>query len=239
VHLLEKLGLMVPVGAWVLKEACTQMRSWNEQFADLDHLFVSVNLGARQIAQEGFADTVAAALDESGLPPEHLVVDITEDALRFNKSETWNPVRGVKFLGVRAALDDFGTGESGMTYLRELQVDFLTIHRQFLEGLGQVEEDTAIIRSMVELGRELGIATIAEGIETTEQARLIKEIGPDYLQGYYYGRPELPETTEALLADGPTIEGSEDWKMAYSGMAPPPDEDAAEEGPPDEGASFS
>ncbi|MDZ7732901.1 MAG: EAL domain-containing protein [Acidimicrobiia bacterium] len=140
VHLLERLGLMVPVGQWVLTEACTQMKTWNDRFADRPPLFVSVNLGARQIAQSEFAGSVVAALDASGLEREQLVVDITEDALRYNKAGTWDPIRGVKFLGVRAGLDDFGTGEAGLSYLRELQVDFLSIHRKFMAGLGQVEE---------------------------------------------------------------------------------------------------
>lgn len=239
VFLLERLGLMVPVGAWALREACTTLKRWNDLYPDREPMFVSVNLGARQIAQASFPDTVVEALDVSGLPREQLVLDLTDECLQFNKGATWNALRGLKYLGVRVGLDDFGIGEVGMTYLRELQLDFLTVHRSFLEGVGQLREDTAIVRSIVELGRELGIATIAEGVETDDQAALLQDIGPDHLQGYYFGRPELAETTEALLAEGPTIEGSEDWKLKSVPLAEWPEAIAAEQvmeaaGPPAE-----
>jgi diguanylate cyclase (GGDEF)-like protein len=223
VFLLERLGLMVPVGAWAIKEACTTVKAWNDLYPDREPMFVTVNLGARQIAQAAFAETVVDALDSSGLPRELLVLDVTDECLQFNKGATWNALRGLKYLGVRAGLDDFGIGEVGMNYLRDLQLDFLTVHRSFLEGVGQIKEDTAIVRSIIELGRELDIATIAEGVESDDQDALIRAIGPDYLQGFYYGRPELAETTEALLAEGPTIEGSEAWKMKSVPLAEWPD----------------
>jgi diguanylate cyclase len=210
---------MVPVGAWAIKEACTTTKAWNDLYPDREPLFVTVNLGARQIAQSAFAETVVDALDSSGLPRELLVLDVTDECLQFNKGATWNSLRGLKYLGVRAGLDDFGIGEVGMSYLRDLQLDFLTVHRSFLEGVGQIREDTAIVRSIIELGRELEIATIAEGIESDDQDALIREIGPDYLQGFYYGRPELAAVTAELLAEGPTIEGSEDWKLKSVPMA--------------------
>jgi diguanylate cyclase (GGDEF)-like protein len=232
VFLLERLGLMVPVGAWILKEACDQIKKWNTHFSDREPMFVSVNLGARQIAQEAFANTVVAALDESGLPPELLVLDVTEDCLRFNKGTTWNSLRSVKYLGVRIGLDDFGIGEVGLNYLRDLQLDFVSIHRSFMEGVGHLKEDTAIVEAVVQLGRQLGIGTIAEGIETFDQDELAKRMGPDYLQGFFYGRPELPETTQTLLEAGATIEGSEDWKMATS--MPEGEEYVSFEFPPDD-----
>jgi EAL domain-containing protein (putative c-di-GMP-specific phosphodiesterase class I) len=117
---------------------------------------------------------------------------------------------------VKIGLDDFGIGEVGLNYLRDLQLDFVSIHRSFMEGVGHLKEDTAIVQAVVQLGRQLGIGTIAEGIETFDQDELAKRMGPDYLQGFFYGRPELPETTQVLLEAGPTIEGSEDWKMATS-----------------------
>lgn len=228
IFLLERLGLMVPVGAWAIREACTTVKHWNDLHADRPPMFVSVNLGARQLAQRAFSDTVVEALEASGLARELLVLDVTDECLKFNKGATWNALRGLKYLGVRTGLDDFGVGEVGMSYLRELQLDFLTVHRSFLEGVGQIREDTAIVRSIIELGRELEIETIAEGIESDDQDALIREIGPDYLQGFYYGRPELAETTEELLAEGPTIEGSEDWKMKSVPLAEWPDADHGE-----------
>jgi diguanylate cyclase (GGDEF)-like protein len=234
VFLLERLGLMVPVGAWILKEACHQVKQWNDRFADRDPMFVSVNLGARQIAQQAFANTVVAALDDAGLAPELLVLDVTEDCLRFNKGTTWNSLRSVKYLGVRIGLDDFGIGEVGLNYLRDLQLDFVSIHRSFMEGVGHLKEDTAIIEAVIRLGEQLGIGTIAEGIETFEQDTLARGMGPDYLQGFFYGRPELPENTLEVLEAGPTIVGSEDWKMAAS--MPEGDEYVSFEFPPDDAA---
>jgi EAL domain-containing protein (putative c-di-GMP-specific phosphodiesterase class I) len=230
--LLERLGLTVPVGAWALSEACAQVQRWNTHHHDRDPLFVSVNLSPRQLANRDFVASVTAALDASRLDPRLLSLDLTDEALRFNKGAAWNPLRELKFKGVKVGLDDFGMGEVGMVYLRDLQVDSITIHRRFLEGLGQVAEDAAIVRSIVELGRELGITTVAEGVETTQQEQILKEIGPDLLQGYYYGRAELPENIDDLLAKGPTIEGSENWRMAYSAMHAPSGQAPPEADPP-------
>lgn len=229
VFLLERLGLMAPVGAWAIREACTTLKEWNDRYPDREPMFVSVNLGARQIAEPTFADTVVDALEQTGLPRGLLVLDVTDECLQFNKGATWNALRGLKYLGVRVGLDDFGVGEVGMNYLRELQVDFLTVHRSFIEGVGQLPEDAAIVRSIVELARELGIATIVEGVETDDQATLLRAIGPDHLQGYYFGRPELAEATEVLLEQGPTIQGSEDWKLKSVPLAEWPEAIAAEQ----------
>jgi diguanylate cyclase (GGDEF)-like protein len=212
IEVLERTGLIVPVGAWVLREATGQLRGWTEMLPDRDPMFIMVNVGARQVAQKEFPDTVVKALDAVRLPPEQLVLDITEDALHFNKAGMWNALRDLKYLGIRISLDDFGVGEAGMSYLRDLQVDFVTIHRSFMQGVGHTDEDTAVIHALVELGRELGIGTVVEGVELDQQDEIMKSIGPDYIQGYYYGRPELAETTEELLRAGPTIEGSEAWK---------------------------
>jgi EAL domain-containing protein (putative c-di-GMP-specific phosphodiesterase class I) len=222
-HLLERTGLSPAVGAWVVKEACGQVKSWNDQFPDRDPLFVTVNLAARQIAQADFPETVVRALDAEGLSPELLVLDLTEEALRFNKAGAWNALRDLKYLGVRLGLDDFGVGESGMSYLRDLSVDFLTIHRSFMQGVGHTEEDAAVIRAIVDLSHELSIATIAEGVEFHEHNDLMKRIEPDYLQGYFYGHPELAENTETILRAGPTIEGAEDKESWDSVVAPPAD----------------
>lgn len=230
--LLERLGLTVPVGTWALREACTQVQRWNSHHSDRPPLFVSVNLAPRQLAHRDFVASVTEALEVSQIDPALLSLDLTDEALRFNKGAAWNPLRELKYRGVRVGLDDFGMGEVGMVYLRDLQVDSINIHRRFLEGLGQVAEDAAIVRAIVSLGRELGITTVAEGVETADQEAILKEIGPDRLQGYFYGRAELPEHIDELLADGPTIEGSEDWRLSYSVMHPPSGEAPPEEAPP-------
>jgi EAL domain-containing protein (putative c-di-GMP-specific phosphodiesterase class I) len=146
----------------------------------------------------------------------------------------WNALRDLKYLGIRISLDDFGVGEAGVSYLRDLQVDFVTIHRSFMQGVGHTDEDTAVIHALVELGRELGIGTIVEGVELDQQDEIMRSIGPDYIQGYYYGRPELADTTEAILRAGPIIEGSEAWKgMSEMGYG----DDAYGESTPGDGAA--
>jgi diguanylate cyclase (GGDEF)-like protein len=200
--LLERTGLIVPVGAWVLEVACRQVHEWNAAFPQLAPLFVNVNLGARQIAQAAFAETVAKAVDAVHLPPELLVLDITEEALRYNKTGTWAALRDLKYLGIRLSLDDFGVGESSMSYLRDLQLDFLRIHKSFVDGLGQTKEDTAIVRNLINLGRDLGLTTVAEGVESDDQVEQIDQLGPDMAQGFFYSRPELPENLEPMLHGG-------------------------------------
>jgi diguanylate cyclase (GGDEF)-like protein len=197
--LLEKNGLITPVGTWTLSKAIRQINDWNAARADRDPFFVSVNLGAKQMAQSNFADTVAQTLDEISFKPELLSLDVTPDALRYNKSATWSALRGLSALGIRIALDDFGVGDSSMAYLRELQVDLLRIDRMFLDGLGKTPEDTAIVRHLIGIGRDLEILTLAEGVEREEQVRDLQSLGCPLAQGWYFGRPALPAEIESTL----------------------------------------
>lgn len=211
IHLLEKTGLIVPVGDWVVTEAIGQLKDWVDDFVDFGPLFVKINVGARQLAHAGFSESVVKALDLIGLPPEQLVLDITEDALRFNKSAVWGALRDLKYLGIRIALGDFGVGEAGLSYLRQLPLDFVSIHRSFLQGLGETPEDTAVVKYLIQLGRELGITTIVEGVENTKQDELLATFDPELIQGFYYSRPELPDTIGELLKRGQILVGSEAW----------------------------
>jgi diguanylate cyclase (GGDEF)-like protein len=198
--LLEKTGLITPVGTWAIQEATEQVKIWNEQRAGQRPWFVSVNLGAKQMAQPEFAGTVAQALDACGLAPELLTLDVTPAALRYNKTATWGALRDLKYLGIRIALDDFGVGESSMLYLRELQVDLLRIDRQFIEGLGTTPEDDVLVKHMIEIGRDLGIPTVAEGVETEDQNRQLVALHCPMAQGWYYGRPApAAEIEDALI----------------------------------------
>jgi diguanylate cyclase (GGDEF)-like protein len=197
--LLEKTGRIIEVGEWVLNEATAQITSWNQRFPDREPFFVTVNLGARQIAQTRFSDTVAKALDNAGMRPELLTLDITPEALKFNKQAIWSELRDLKMLGVRIALDDFGLGESTVGYLRDINVDLLRIHRTFINGLGTTPEDDAITKHLIGLGLDLGILSLAEGVETAAQAKRLIELNCGLAQGFHFGRPETPEDIEARM----------------------------------------
>ncbi len=196
--ILEKTGHIIKVGEWVVNEAVRQCKHWNDRVsADRDPFFVSVNLGARQMAETRFSDTVANALDNSGLPPELLTLDITPEALKYNRQATWGELRDLKFKGVRLALDDFGVGESTISYLREIQVDLLRLHGTFIAGLGTTPEDEAIVKHLIGLGLDLGILSLAEQVESQGQSTKLRELGCALAQGFHYGRPELPTDIEA------------------------------------------
>jgi diguanylate cyclase (GGDEF)-like protein len=197
--LLEKSGLITPVGTWTLEQSVRQVSAWNDARPDEKPYFVSVNLGAKQIAQTSFAESVVKVLDALSFKPELLSLDITPTAIKYNKTATWAALRDLKYLGVRMALDDFGVGDSSMAYLRELQVDLLRIDRMFVEGLGRTPEDTAIVRHIIGIGRDLEILTLAEGVETPEQDAQLRELNCPLAQGWFYGRPEIASEIEATL----------------------------------------
>lgn len=198
--MLEKTGHIVEVGQWVLDEATRQVQGWNSANPEREPYFVTVNLGARQLAQTHFSHTVARALDASGLSPENLTLDITPEALQYNRQGTWAELRDLKMLGVKLALDDFGLGASTIEYLREMKVDLLRIHRTFVGGLGTTAEDDAIVKHLVGLGLDLGILSLAEGVESADQAQRLNELNCGLAQGFYYGRPELPNEIEARMS---------------------------------------
>ena len=212
--LLEKSGLAVPVGRWVLEEACRQVVTWARQFPDNDALFITCNLGPRQMAQADFRDSVFATIEATGVQPWQLCLDITEAALQYNRNATWTALRELKDAGVKLGLDDFGTGVSSLSYLRELRVDIVRADRSFVSGVEHSNEDRAIIRHIVGLAHDLDLIAIAEGVENQEQATILAELGVDLAQGFHYGRPEPAWD----LAD----------KIRPAGAPPPEDEWATE-----------
>ena len=197
--LLEKSGLIVPVGRWVIEETCRQAVAWSEAHPTLPPLFVTCNVGARQLAMPDFADTVLEAISVTGIPARQLCLDITEHTLRYNGDGTWSALRRLKEAGVKLGLDDFGIGASSLTALRELNVDILRIDRTFITGLADSAENQAIVRHVSNLAHELHMVTVAEGIESEEQAAVLPELGVDLAQGFLYGRPETAAQIDARL----------------------------------------
>jgi diguanylate cyclase (GGDEF)-like protein/PAS domain S-box-containing protein len=195
----EETGLIIPLGRWVLREACRQVMEWGETLPagyPARTLAVSVNLSAKQFMQEDLTRDIVRALEETGLPPERLILEITESVVMEDASMTAEVMRGLKALGVRISVDDFGTGYSSLAYLERFPADYLKIDRSFVEGLGRGPESTAIISAMVNLSRDLGLGVVAEGIETADQLERLKTLGCELGQGYYFAKP-LPAAAAA------------------------------------------
>jgi diguanylate cyclase (GGDEF)-like protein len=193
---LESSGLIVPVGAWVLQEACHQAVLWARQGYPL---VVSVNVSARQLERDRIIDDVDDALSISGLDGGQLVLELTETALMHNVETSKGRLQLLKTLGVRIAIDDFGTGYSSLAYLRKFPIDILKIDQSFVAGIADNAEAAALVHTLVQLGSVLGLETVAEGIETEEQRRLLDADGVHIGQGYLFARPLTVEDLDHQL----------------------------------------
>jgi diguanylate cyclase (GGDEF)-like protein len=197
----EESGLIVPVGRWVLHEACRQGALWAaEGTGDPDAFFVSVNLSARQLTHPDLVEDVAEALGTSALHPASLCLEITETAVMEDVRTVASVLGRLKELGVRLAIDDFGTGYSSLAYLKRFPIDVLKIDRAFMEGLGVGGEDAAIVAAMVRLADALGLLVIAEGLETAGQLAELQRLGCWGAQGYYLSPPAPPSAFADFLA---------------------------------------
>ncbi len=200
-HLVERSELAVPIYRWVMEEACRSVQRWS---ARMDRsLMVSVNIAGSHLEEPKFADSVLASVSASGLAPERLLLDITDQALQHNQEKTWSRLRRLKQEGVRIGLNDFGVGVSTMTTLRDVNVDAITIPRAFVAGLGISSEDTIIVQHMVSLAHELGVVAMATGVEHLEQRTILTEMGCDLAQGFLFGRPERQSQLDILLPGNP------------------------------------
>jgi diguanylate cyclase (GGDEF)-like protein/PAS domain S-box-containing protein len=198
--ILEESGLAVPAGERVLEEACWQALRWQEQRPLTPPLVVSVNLSAVQLERPNLARIGAEVLGKTGLDPRRLSLDVTETAYIRILEERIATLDRLKELGVGVAIDDFGVGYSSLSYLKRLPADILKIDRSFVRGVGEVEEDTSIVRMVIDLAHTLGMKVVAEGIEEWEQAALLAEMGCDLGQGFYFSRPLSPEAVPEFLA---------------------------------------
>jgi diguanylate cyclase (GGDEF)-like protein len=199
---LEETGLIVPVGEWALEEACRQIKQWNDRFPSLGPLVASVNVSPVQLLQGDFGDTVTSVLRRTKVRPAHLCLEITEAALMGDVIAAWSQLRKAKALGVSLAIDDFGTGYSSVSYVRNFALDALKIDQSFVRGLANGVEDTAIVKAVIDMAHALGLATVAEGVETHDQLAELRGLGCDRAQGYLFSRPQAPDMIEQLLAEG-------------------------------------
>jgi diguanylate cyclase (GGDEF)-like protein len=192
----EATGLIVPIGRWVLHGACRQLAAWHSQG---HHLGVSVNVSARQLDSDELIEDVRQALRESSLDPEVLTLEVTETALMRDPEATAERLHLLKQLGVRIAIDDFGTGYSSLAYLRQFPADALKIDRSFINGIAASKQSTALLHTLVQLGKTLDIETLAEGIEDQDQLNALQREQCDHGQGFLFSRPLDVPAAEAFL----------------------------------------
>jgi len=219
----EDSGLIIPLGQWVLRTACLELKQWVSSGLDLR---VAVNLSTHQFQDPHLLETVAIVLRETGLEAEHLELEVTESAAMLNPEESLKILGEISRLGVRIAIDDFGTGYSSLSYLKRIPANTIKIDKTFVEGLGQ-KQDATIVRAVIALARALEKETIAEGIETEEQFDVIKAMGCDSAQGYWVSRPieadamfRLLSKNIRLVAESATIQGETvTWLHAHGKLA--------------------
>jgi len=195
----EETGLIVPLGLWVINEACRQMREWQTQGVPQARATVSVNLSGRQFSQTDLLERVGAALRESGLPPGNLKIEITESMVMENVETAIAVLGQLRALGVELAIDDFGTGYSSLSYLHRFPINTLKIDRSFVTRMTDNQENAEIVRTIVTLARSLEMDVVAEGVETAEQLRQLRDLECDFGQGYLFSRPVAAEAVLELM----------------------------------------
>jgi diguanylate cyclase (GGDEF)-like protein len=196
----EETGLIVPLGWWVLNEACRQAREWQERYPSDPPLPMNVNLSATQLKRPDAVETIERLLKETGLEPHCLSMDITETALiAAPENESIIALKRLRELGVMISIDDFGTGYSSLAYLKRLPADILKVDKSFVDGLGEAVENMALVQLIVDTAHTLGMHVVAEGVESAEQVEQLKEMGCDIAQGYYFSEPLPSEAASASL----------------------------------------
>jgi len=199
IPLAEDSGMIVSIGAWVLRESCRQTREWHDLgYTDLR---IAVNVSIRQLREPDFIDTVASALDESGLPPAALIIELTENMIMENAESNVVKLAQIKALGAKLSIDDFGTGYSSLSYLQRFPLDQLKIDRSFIAEIDGPESHTPIVKAVVSLAHDLGLSVVAEGVETHQQLAHVRAYGCEEFQGYLCSRPIHPGEFVALLAE--------------------------------------
>jgi EAL domain-containing protein (putative c-di-GMP-specific phosphodiesterase class I) len=198
IPLAEHTGLIVPLGAWVLRTACVQAKQWADRGQRA--LRVAVNVSSRQLRERNFAPFVAAALADTGLDPSLLEIEITEGAVMEDGVASLAVLADLRSLGVRIALDDFGTGYSSLSYLTRLPIDALKIDRSFIQGASGPGDSAKVTAAIISLSKSLGIDVVIEGVESEEQLRAVNGAGSVEVQGYLFARPMAPIAVEEWLA---------------------------------------
>jgi diguanylate cyclase (GGDEF)-like protein/PAS domain S-box-containing protein len=200
----EDTGLIVPIGEWALEQACHQLRHWQQDYPHQANLRVAVNLSALQLTQSDITEQVGKILQRTGVSPASIELEITESVLMLDANESTTMLRSLRELGVRVCVDDFGTGYSSLSYLKRFPVDTVKIDQSFIGGLGYDTHDSAIVHAILALAETLGLSTIAEGIETVEQLRVLRKLGCPEGQGHYFSESLPAAELIPLLASAST-----------------------------------
>jgi len=203
IPLAEDTGLIVPLGRWVMREACQQLRAWQLRLPSRSTLSMSINLSVRQLMHEQIIRDVREAVDDAGLDPSTVTMEITETTLMHDTEMTRERLAELRKIGVSLAVDDFGTGYSSLQYVQRFPIDIIKIDRSFVTGLGTNPGDGAVVQSMIELSQRLGVHTVAEGIDRPEQITLLQSLGADLGQGYLFSKPVVASEISALLDSSP------------------------------------
>jgi diguanylate cyclase (GGDEF)-like protein/PAS domain S-box-containing protein len=202
IPLAEETGMILPVGAWVLRTACEQLRAWQRE--GRDHLRMAVNVSARQLAEPDFVQSVAAVLAATGLQPHCLELELTESTVMNDVEQAVSIMRQLKKLGVKLAIDDFGTGYSSLAHLKRFEIDVLKIDQTFVRDLTVDPDDAAIVITIIALASNLDLEVISEGVETEEQIAFLRQHGCQQMQGYYFSRPVPASAFLTVLEENET-----------------------------------
>jgi len=226
IPLAEDTGLIAPIGLWILKKACQQLCQWQWHSAGNRNLFMSVNLSSKQVAEPNLVDQISAILDETGVDPKHLKLEITESAVMDNAETAARLLKRLRSLGVQLSIDDFGTGYSSLGYLHRFPLNTLKIDRSFVGRIGEAAENMEIVRAIVSLAENMGMDVVAEGVETLSQLSQLRRLNCQYGQGYLFSRPIDADSVTAMLAKGPHWQAdlfpalNEQYGKGKSGAAP-------------------
>jgi diguanylate cyclase len=199
IPLAEETGLMIPLGEWVIREACRYAAAW--QLTHGSQLRIAVNLSATQFRHQNLVEVIRSALAAESLDPRCLEIELTESAVMTNPEESVGVLKQLRKMGVTVAVDDFGTGYSSLSYLRRFPIDKLKIDRSFVRDLATSRTDESIVRAIISLAHSVGLQVVAEGVETEEQLRCVRALGCDHWQGYYCCEPQPAEVFAAMLRD--------------------------------------
>jgi diguanylate cyclase (GGDEF)-like protein/PAS domain S-box-containing protein len=197
----EEWGQIVAIGQWALREACGQMREWQQRFPSEPPLFVSVNLSVRQFNEPHLIEQVEGILEETGLDPRSLKLEITESAVMDNLDAATGMLEQLHALGVELSMDDFGTGYSSLSHLHRFPIDTLKVDRSFVMRMADSNENKEIVRTILMLAQNLGMDVVAEGVETREQLALLRKLGCEYGQGFLFSKPVDAEGAEQIIAE--------------------------------------
>ena len=198
IPLAEESGLIVPIGAWVLEQACRQADSWSNALPGGRPITVAVNVSPRQF-ESGLVETFGEIILKSGIDPATICLEVTEGTVMQDAQSAIETLRQLKALGTRISIDDFGTGFSSLAYLKKFPLDELKVDKSFVDGLGVDPEDTAIVAAVMGMAHALGLRVVAEGVENADQAARLRHLGCDQAQGYYFGRPGSAGEVDELL----------------------------------------